>query len=203
MFFLYLYWHLWYGRWLCFQHNALQLEDNNFLFRYWFWSSILFKSATFRTLAEARFGAEQENPGERMFSILFSKELWTSVNVLAHKPINKFIRGIFRVNLKLSRLKKIMQNVCDARLLRWSIWGNLVECSGEKLAWQHFLALYFETMKSWKIHQRGYRKKNITCEIRCLLLHLNVPSVVLYWLPDAQMVYICDYWLIFNEHQLE
>ena len=29
-------------------------------------------------------------------------------------------------------------------------------------------------------HQRGYRKKNITCEIRCLLLHLNVPSVVLY-----------------------
>jgi len=30
---------------------------------------IIFKSATFRTLAEARFGAEQENPGERMFSI--------------------------------------------------------------------------------------------------------------------------------------
>jgi len=27
------------------------------------------------------------------------------------------------------------------------------------------------------------RKKNITCEIRCLLLHL--PSVVLYWLLDA------------------
>jgi len=117
-----LYWHLWYGRWLCFQHNALQLEDNNFLFRYWFWSSILFKSATFRTLAEARFGAEQENPGERMFSILLSKELWTSVNVLAHEPINKFIRVIFPVNLKLHRIKKIRQNVCDARSLRWNIW---------------------------------------------------------------------------------
>jgi len=30
---------------------------------------IIFKP--FRNLAEARFGAEQENPGERMFSILF------------------------------------------------------------------------------------------------------------------------------------
>jgi len=35
---------------------------------------IIFKPAAFRNLAEARFGAEQENPGERMFSILFSKE---------------------------------------------------------------------------------------------------------------------------------
>ena len=75
-FFLCLYWHLWYGRWLCFQHNGLQLEDNNFLFRYWFWNSILFKSATFRTLAEARFGAEQENPGgEDVFHTPFKRTM--------------------------------------------------------------------------------------------------------------------------------
>jgi len=48
---------------------------------------IIFKPAMFRTLAETRFGADQENPGKRMFSILFSKDLWTSRNVLAHKQI--------------------------------------------------------------------------------------------------------------------
>ena len=115
-----------------------------------------------------------------MFSILFSKELWTSVNVLAQKPINKFIRVILPVILKLRRIKKIGQNVCVARLLRWNIWEGTFWKLGGKLAWQHFLALNFETMKRRKIHQRGYRKKNITCEIRCLLLHLNVPSVVCF-----------------------
>ena len=126
------------------------------------------------------------------FSILFSKELWTSVNVLAHKPINKFIRGIFRVNLKLSRLKTIRQNLCDARLFRWNIWEGTFWKLGGKTGVTTFFALYLETMKwrkihqKWrKIHQPGYREKNITCEIRCLLLHLNVPSVVLYWLLDA------------------
>ena len=42
------------------------------------------------------------------------------------KTINKFIRSIFRVNLKLckkSSTKKIRKNVFDKGLLCWKLWG--------------------------------------------------------------------------------
>jgi len=46
--------------------------------------------------------------------------------VLAHKPINKFIRGIFHVNLKLRSIKKIKQNISGATRVCWKIGGDLL-----------------------------------------------------------------------------
>ena len=62
-------------------------------FEAWLFSNLL----RFEIWLKQNFGAEQENPGERISFILFSEELWTSVNVLAHKHINKLCRVISRL----------------------------------------------------------------------------------------------------------
>ena len=132
-----------------------------------------------------------------MFPILFAKELRTSVNVLAYKPINKCILGIFRGYLKLRNTKKIGRNVCDAGLLCWKHRGITGVTT--------FFSSLFRNHKRRKITPcEAYHKKNITCEIRCLLL-LPTSTCLLLFYPDYCMLRwcICDYWLISNKHQLD
>jgi len=48
-----------------------------------------------------------------------------------------------------------------------------------------FLSLYFESAKSRKLHHGTYHKKNITCEIRCLLLLPTSTFLVLFYLTTG------------------
>jgi len=81
---------------------------------------------TVSNLAETRFGAEQENPSERRFSILFFKRTMNERNdLLAHKPINKFLLCIFRVNLKPCNLKKHQRKRLRRKVTLLKILGDL------------------------------------------------------------------------------
>jgi len=75
--------------------------------------------------------------------------------VLAHKSVNKFIRGIFRVNLKLRSIKRSDKTFVTQEKIFRSFAGS----SGGKLARQRFLALYLETTKRIKFISRGLPQK--------------------------------------------
>jgi len=64
--------------------------------------------------------------------------------------------------------KNIRENVCDARLLCWKVWGIF----SETFWWDNWLG--------------GPRAARVSV-------------IVPHWLGWC----VCDYWLIFNEHQLE
>ena len=99
---------------------------------------------------------------------------------MAHKPINKFIRGIFQVNLKACSIKTSEKIFVTQDYFAQSL--------GTMTGVTTFLALYFESAKSRKITPWSFNKKNITCEIRCLLLLPTSTFLVLFSLTTGCLV---------------
>ena len=67
-----------------------------------------------------------------------------------------------------------------------------------------FLLLTGKPRNGVKLHHGAQHKKNIECEIRCLLLLPTSTSLLLFYLDYLMLRWcMCDYWLIFNENQVE